>query len=299
VGCLDDERTTGRAFDIGGPEVLTYREMMTRFAAVEGKRRLIIDVPVLTPRLSSYWVDFVTPVSKTVARPLIEGLRNEMVVKDDSIREILPIPLTPFDTAVMRALVEAVPQRLESGGVQGIVPEVAKEAFRLPYGPREQGVVYEAHAVLVDSDEGEVWREVERIGGENGWYFMDWGWTIRGWIDGLIGGVGNRRGRPNRLTRGDQLDTWRVEHIEPTMDLVLKSEMRMPREARMGLHVRRARRGSALIQWIEFHPNALTWLYWWAAYPVHRLVFRGLVSAISRRAARSVEGRSERVRTRA
>ena len=144
--------------------------------------------------------------------------------------------------------------------------------------------------MLVEANEEAVWEQVEGLGGRNGWYFMDWGWTIRGWIDGMLGGVGNRRGRPDRLTECDRLDTWVVEHIERPRDLVLRSEMRMPKEARMGLHVRMAQGGSALIQWVEFHPNALTWLYWFAAYPVHRLVFTGLVSAISGRAARRAAG---------
>jgi uncharacterized protein YbjT (DUF2867 family) len=290
AACVEDNETAGRTYDIGGPDVLTYLDMMRRFAAVEGKRRLIVQVPVLTPRLSSYWVNLVTPISASIARPLIDGLRNEVVVKDDSIREVIPIRLTPYDEAVMAALVEGVWRRLEPGGVAGIVPEVASEAFALGHRPRQPGVVLEAHSVVVKATPGDVWRQVLGIGGEAGWYYMDWAWTLRGWIDRLIGGVGNRRQRPEDLKPGDDLDTWRVERIEDGRDLVLRSQMRMPKRAILGLHVRPHPRGAVLVQWVEFHPNVFTWLYWWAAYPIHRLVFRGLVRAIGRRAEETARG---------
>ena len=130
---------------------------------------------------------------------------------------------------------------------------------------------------------------MKSLGGRNGWYYMDWGWTLRGWIDWLLGGVGNRRSRAEELESGGELDTWLVERIDGSGDLVLRSQMRMPRMARLGLHVRPFESGSILIQWVEFHPSALTWAYWWAAYPLHRLVFRGMLKAIVNWAARRQE----------
>lgn len=283
-GCLEDERTTGETYDIGGPDVLTYLEMMKRFAGVEGKRRLMVEVPVLTPKLSSYWVNLVTPIKASIAQPLIEGLRNEVVVKDETIRDIVPLSLTGYDDAVMESLIEALPKRLAGGDVVGIVPAVANEAFDLGYDARQRGVAYEARAVRVEATPEALWEGVSSLGGENGWFYHEWMWTLRGWVDGLIGGVGNRRGRPDDLAAGAQLDTWAVERVVEGKDLTLRSEMRMPKLARMGLHVRPWEGGSVLVQWVEFHPTALTWLYWWAAYAVHRLVFRGLVREVARRA---------------
>jgi hypothetical protein len=152
-------------------------------------------------------------------------------VKDDSIREVIPIGLTPYDEAVMAALVEGAWRRLEPGKVAGIVPEVANEAFALGHGLRRPGVVLEAHSLVVEATPGDVWRQVEGIGGEAGWYYVDWAWTLRGWIDRLIGGVGNRRQRPTTVKPGDDLDTWRVERIDDGRDLVLRSQMRMPKRA--------------------------------------------------------------------
>jgi uncharacterized protein YbjT (DUF2867 family) len=284
--CLDAEQTSGLDLDIGGPEVLTYREMMTRFAAVEGKRRFIIDVPVLTPRLSSYWVNLVTPVPASIARPLIDGLRNETVVRDDRARRLMPFELTPYDEAVRKALRDALPERLAGGRVVGIVPEVANEAYDLGFDPRKPGVALEARALAVRESEERTWEAVSSIGGKNGWYFADWAWTVRGWFDALIGGIGDRRERPETLKAGDLLDTWEIIRLVPGRDLVLKSRMRMPRLALQGLHVRPHPDGSLLVQYVEFHPNLVTWLYWWALFPAHRFIFRSLLRAIAVRAHR-------------
>lgn len=294
VGTLENEDTAGRVLDIGGPDVLTYRQMMERFAAVEGKRRWILGVPVLTPRLSSYWVNLVTPIPASIARPLIEGLRNEVVVTDHSA-EIIPVDRTGYDEAVMKALVEALPERLESGEVVGIVPEVANRAYSLGHQPRRPGVILEARALLVDAPAREVWESIASLGGENGWYYMDWAWGLRGWLDGLVGGAGNKRGRPQRLAQGELLDSWIVDRCQEGEDLVLRTGYRLPKEARMALHVRPQGDKSVLVQWVEFEPNALTWAYWWAAYPIHRLVFRGLVRAIADRATTGEAGGAQRV----
>lgn len=280
---LENEETSGRVLDVGGPDVMTYREMMERFADVEGKRLWIVGVPVLTPRLSSYWVNLVTPVSASVARPLIDGLRNEMIVLDHAAEELMPFERTPFEQAVMDALVAGLGSRLKPGKVSGIVPEVAQAAFGLGYQVRKPGVVLEARVLKVDGPVDRLWDATSSVGGRNGWYYMDWAWTIRGWIDGLLGGVGNRRSRPERLAVGAELDSWTVERYVEGRDLCLRSRMRLPRLARIGLHVRSYHSGSVLIEWVEFHPNPLTWIYWWAAYPVHRLIFRGLMRSIAKR----------------
>jgi uncharacterized protein YbjT (DUF2867 family) len=284
VTCLDVEAATGHVLDIGGPDVMTYREMMERFAAVEGKRLWILGVPVLTPRLSSYWVNLVTPVSASVARPLIDGLRNEMIVRDAAASALMPFDLIPYEKAVMDALVSGIVARLETGKVSGVVPEVAEAAFGLGYGPRRRGVVLEARVLAVGCRAEDLWRAASSVGGANGWYFMDGAWTLRGWIDGLLGGPGNQRSRPDRLEPGAQIDSWTIERYVEGRDLCLRSRMRLPRLARLGLHVREQGSRALLVQWVEFHPNFLTWFYWWAAYPLHRLVFRGLMKGIAGRA---------------
>jgi len=289
VSALENDATTGLTLDIGGPDVVTYREMMVRFAKVEGKRRWIIGVPVLTPRLSSYWVNLMTPVSASIARPLIDGLRNRMVVRDHRAEELIPFERIPYDDAVSAALAEAVQESLTPGKILGIVPETAESAFHLEHRVREPGMVLEARAVFVPASPAVLWAEVSSIGGDRGWFYLDWGWTLRGWLDSFLGGVGNRRARPDRLEPGAQLDTWEVERYEEGADLVLRSQMRMPKEARLGLHVRPFNGGSVLVQWVEFHPNLLTWGYWWAAYLLHRLVFRGMMKGIAASAAKHHE----------
>jgi uncharacterized protein YbjT (DUF2867 family) len=289
VLALGNDGTTGRILDIGGPEVMTYRDMMKRFAEVEGKRRWILRVPVLTPRLSSYWVNLITPVPASVARPLIDGLRNKMVVTNDEAAELMPFELTRFATSVMDALVDSLNSRLENARVLGATPEVAGDAYRLGHGRRGPGKVLEARCLLVNAPPEDVWDAVESIGGENGWYFMDWAWTVRGWLDGLLGGPGNRRHRPEHVVPGDDLDAWTVERCKAGSDLVLRSRMRLPRFARLGLHVRPHSKGAVLVQWVEFHPTLLTWLYWWAAFPLHRVIFRGMMTAIAQKARRAKE----------
>jgi hypothetical protein len=162
----------------------------------------------------------------------------------------MPFKLTSFDDAVRCALREALPERLAIG-------------------------------------EERTWDAVSSIGGKNGWYYADWAWTLRGWVDKLVGGIGNRRERPDHLKAGDHLDSWEVERYLDGRDLVLRSRMRIPRLARLGLHVRPHEEGSLLVQYVEFHPTWFTWIYWWALYPAHRFIFRGLLRAIAVKAHRS------------
>lgn len=194
------------------------------------------------------------------------------------------------------AFEEVLPGRLASGEVVRITPAVANTRFELGYEASQSGVALEARAIWLNVPPECVWEQVAAIGGKNGWYYADWAWTVRGWLDWLLRGIGNRRERRQALAVGDRLDTWVVERHEPGRDLTLRSEMRLPKLARMGLHVRPRGSGSVLVQWVEFHPNLLTWLYWWATYPIHRLIFRGLVRAIARRAEASTPGASVHIR---
>ena len=178
---------------------------------------------------------------------------------------------------------EMLATQLASGKVVVIPAVIANAAFDLGYTTPLNGTVQEARAIEVKAHPEQLWEHVAAIGGGNGWYYADWAWTVRGWIDRLLGGVGTRRERPESPTVGDQLDMWVVERWEPKRDLTLRSGWRMPKLARMGLHVRPHESRSVLVQWVEFHPNLLTWIYWWATYPLHRLMFRRLLEAIASR----------------
>ncbi|MFE6866354.1 SDR family oxidoreductase [Kitasatospora sp. NPDC057692] len=294
VGAAGLPPEVNRAFDIGGPEVLTYRRMMERYAAVAGlPRRLILAVPVLTPRLSSLWVGLVTPVPGSIARPLVESLRYEVVRGEHDLDRYLPEPPgggIGFDAAVglaLRRIRDAdVATRWSSASLPGAPSDP------LPTDPDWAGgsLYQDVRELRVDADPGALWRVVEGIGGENGWYSFPLGWAVRGWLDRLVGGVGLRRGRrdPARLRVGESLDFWRVEEIEPGRLLRLRAEMRLPGPAWLELSVAPdGAGGSRYRQRALFHPRGLAGhAYWWAVAPFHAVVFGGMARRITEQAAR-------------
>ncbi len=273
-----------RAFDIGGPDVLTYLRMMRRYAAVAGlRRRLVIPVPVLSPWLSAQWVNLVTPVPRAIAVPLIESLVNEVVCRDHAIAEYIPDPeggLTTFERAVELALARVgladVPTRWSDASTPGA------PAAPLPTDPGWAGGtlyedVRERHTTAPPQD---LWEVVESIGGEHGWYSFPLAWSVRGWIDRLVGGVGLRRGRrhPHRLRVGEALDWWRVERLDRGRLLRLRAEMRLPGRAWLELSVRPDGDGGAVYrQRALFLPHGSPGhLYWLALRPLHGVVFGGM-----------------------
>jgi uncharacterized protein YbjT (DUF2867 family) len=288
--CLAVPATAGRVLEIGGPEVMTYEQMMRRFARLRGLRRLILRVPVLTPRLSSYWVDIVTSVPAAVARPLIEGLRSAVVVRDPCAQERLPVPLTPFDEAVGAALRERRPGRRERPLVwlrrlPGHLLRVARDRLWPP-------VVVERSTRLVAAAPAVVYAELARIGGANGWYFMDWAWRLRGALDRWLSGPGLDRATslPATITVGERRDLWQVLEAEPGRRVRLRALMRLPGEAELEWSITPAERGgSRLYQTARFRPMGLRGrLYWYSLLPAHWLIFRGMAAAIARRAAARV-----------
>lgn len=287
IGCLDVPSTSGQVLEIGGPEVLTYQEMMERFARLRRLRRTIVRVPVLTPRLSSYWVDLVTSVPAAVARPLVEGLRSAVVVRDATVRELMPLPLTPFDAAVRSALAEARP------GVQeppwrwlGRIPRRLMSIVKDRVWP---SVLTERRVQPVDAPPAAVYGELARLGGPNGWYYLNWSWRLRGAIDLRLGGPGLDRHTPlpPTIDVGTQRDFWRVLEAEPGRRLRLRALMRVPGEAELEWTIApRPRGGSRLYQTARFRPRGPAGrLYWYGLLPAHLLIFRGLARAIARRAA--------------
>jgi len=283
VGVLRADETIGRVFDIGGPDILPYRDIM-RIMAEELKLppRIIIPVPVLTPRLSSYWIHFVTPLSSKIARPLTEGLRNPVVCRDDRITNILPQKLLSIREAIRAALNQLEALEVETNWSM---------AGPVPGDPDWSGgkVFRDAREVLIDAPASSVFRAVCRIGGKNGWS-MSWLWRLRGSIDRLAGGPGLRRGRrdPNRLRFGDALDFWRVVGIEADRHVSLRAEMRMPGAAVLDFRIESTTDGrSKLCQTALFQPRGLLGLfYWWTVFPFHYFVFRKLLAGIQQDAIR-------------
>ncbi|APU15830.1 MULTISPECIES: SDR family oxidoreductase [Actinoalloteichus] len=300
VGCVTLPAEVSRTFDIGGPDVLTYLAMMRRYAEVTGLRpRLVVPVPLLTPRLSSHWVNLVTPVPRSLATPLIESLVHEVVCAEDDIRRVVGDPpdgLRDYPTSVSLALARVRAANVETRW-SGASPPGAP-ADPLPSDPSWSGgsVFQDRREQDTEAPPEEVWRVVEGIGGERGWYSFPLAWAVRGWVDRLVGGVGLRRGRrdPARLHVGDALDWWRVEEIERGTLLRLRAEMRVPGRAWLELRVDPHGSGTRYRQRAVFLPHGLPGhLYWWLVWPFHGVVFGGMVHNIVRAAERGA-GRGPR-----
>lgn len=292
VRCAELPPEVSREFDIGGPDVLTYREMMLRYAAVAGlPRRIILPVPVLSTRLSSLWVGFVTPVPSTVARPLVESLHHEVVCSEHDIARYVPDPdggLSGFDQAAelaVRRVREAdVATRWSSASVPGAPSDP------LPTDPDWAGgsLYVDERTQQVDVAPEALWQVIESIGGANGWYSLPVAWHARGFLDRLVGGVGLRRGRrdPVHLRVGDALDFWRVEEIQPGRLLRLRAEMRLPGLAWLELTVRQEDGRVSYGQRAIFHPRGLLGhLYWWVLQPFHGFIFGAMPSNMASAAA--------------
>lgn len=292
VGAAQLPPEVNRAFDIGGPEVLTYIEMMHRYAAVAGlPRRRIIRTPVLSPSLSSHWVGVVTPVPNSIARPLVESLRNTVVCKEHDIADYVPDPpegLVGFDDAVRLALTRVREMSVPTTWSSATTPGAPSDP--LPTDPDWAGgdLYVDERERVVDASPAALWRVIEGIGGERGWYSLPLAWRARGILDRLSGGPGLRRGRrnPDDLSRGDALDFWRVEEVEEGKLLRLRAEMRLPGLAWLELRVGVGEDGSTVFgQRATFHPHGLSGrAYWWSVFPFHGVVFGEMQRNIARAA---------------
>jgi len=273
-----------RIIEIGQPEVMTYGEMMTTYAEVRGLRRWLAPVPVLTPYLSSHWVNLVTPIPGAIARPLIEGLRNENVVTDLSAREIFPdVQPASYKVSVERALARLEAADIESAWSDALITSQGDvEPVVLT---THEGLVMEHRQRVVNTSRANAFKIFTGIGGKRGWLYMDWSWKIRGFIDRMIGGVGLRRGRrdPDELRVGDALDFWRVEEVQPNKLLRLRAEMKVPGKAWLQYQVQDHENGSVLLsQTAFFAPKGLFgFVYWYALYPIHGLIFSGIINRIA------------------
>ena len=298
AGCATLPCGVSRKFDIGGPDVLTYAEMMRRYADVASLHpRVLIPVPLLTPRLSSLWVGLVTPVPPGIARPLVESLRNEVVCADHDIARYVADPedgLLPVDRAIALAL-----RHTQAGDVStrwSSAATVGAPSDPLPTDPDWAGgsLYVDERTGTVRSSQAALWRVIEGIGGETGWYSLPAAWAVRGLFDRLAGGAGIRRGRrdPARLVVGDALDFWRVEAITPGSLLRLRAEMKLPGLAWLELMAGRDSRGrTTYTQRAIFQPHGLAGhAYWLSIAPFHGVVFGGMLHNITAAAQRAGTG---------
>jgi uncharacterized protein YbjT (DUF2867 family) len=275
-----------RIFEIGGPDRVSYGAIMREYARQRGLSRLMIPVPVLTPRLSSLWLKLVTPKYSKVGRKLIDGLRNPTVVTSDAARRDFEIVPRDLATAVREAVAA------EDDEFAGRRWADMADAEDLPrrYGGAHAGtrLVDHRHAVVTVAPE-RAFAAIERIGGDHGWYACDWLWTLRGWIDRALGGPGMSRGRrdPEKLAVGETLDCWRVEACDPPRRLRLAAEMKMPGRGWLEFEVVPRDGDVTIHQTAVFDPRGLGGLvYWYSVWPLHELVFRRMLAGIVRAAVR-------------
>jgi uncharacterized protein YbjT (DUF2867 family) len=286
-GCLETDEVLGQTFDIGGPEVVTYRRLFQIFAEEAGlRKRIIVPVPFFTPRLSSYWIHLVTPVPSAIARPLAEGLGNAVICRDNRIRAIIPQELLDCRQTIRLALERIDQQRVDTCWMDAgaAVPQEWLACGDTPYAG---GTILElGYAVEIQATVQEVWEPLERIGGNTGWYFGTGLWKLRGWLDRLLGGIGLRAGRrhPTDLRSGDALDFWRVLEADPGERLLLLAEMKIPGEALLEFRIKPLSDGQVeLRQTARFLPRGLGGiLYWYAFDPFHRILYPNMLRAIAR-----------------
>ena len=288
IAAIDLPAGCNRQFDIAGPDVMTYREMMHRYARVAGlRRRIIVPIPVLTPRLSSHWVNIVTPVPRAIATPLVESLRNSVLPRERDLQDMIGVAPIAYDDAVRLAL-----DRIQQGSVETRWSDASwpsAPSDPLPSDPSWAGgdVEIDERDRHVDAPPADVWKVVEGIGGERGWYSFPLAWAVRGFFDRLIGGVGLRRGRrdPDFLHVGEALDFWRVEALERGHLLRLRAEMRLPGRAWLEFRVEPDGSGARIFQRATFTPGGIAGkLYWWSVWPFHGIVFEGMLRNMSRTA---------------
>ena len=285
AGALDHPEVTG-IVEIGGPQVLSYGDMMRTYARLRGLRRLMIPVPVLTPRLSSYWVNLVSPVPAAIARPLIEGLRNEVVVRDPGPAAAFGLEPLPYAEALQRAIDRTDRHEIETTWFDALG---TPDRESLSSVTSLEGMIVERRQRDVAVAPARAFAEVERLGGDAGWPYANLLWRIRGLADRVVGGVGMRLGRrdPDHLRVGDAVDFWRVEEIRRPSLVRLRAEMRVPGRAWLQYEVVETARGCRIIQTAFFEPKGLPGLaYWYALYPIHGLIFRGSVRVLAERARR-------------
>ena len=284
LASLDLPAQTSQVFEIGGPDRVSYRELMREYARQRGLRRWMIAVPLLTPYLSSLWLGLVTPLYARVGRKLVESLRNPTLVSSNLANSVFEIRPRSVSDAMARALVNEDREFAETRWSDALSSAGQPRAWG---GERFGSRLVDSRTVTVNVPPAQSFRPIRRIGGKVGWYYANQLWSLRGFLDLLVGGIGVRRGRrdPEQLRPGDALDFWRVELVEPNRRLRLRAEMKLPGRAWLEFEVAPAPQGSTIRQTAIFDPLGLSGLlYWYGIYPLHQLVFRGMLRKIARAA---------------
>lgn len=278
---LGHDKCIDQRFEIGGPDVMSYKELLLKFAEIRELKRWIITVPVLTPKLSSYWLYFITSASFFLAQSLVESLKNNAICKENEIQKIFPEKTTfNFETSVRRAFERLEQDRVPSSWKDAVGGSPLGADFTIYLKVPEHGVFVDVQKISFKQSENVIEDRIWSLGGETGWLYWNWAWHLRGFIDKIFGGTGLRRGRtsPHLLKEGDALDFWRVLVADRTRHrLLLYAEMKLPGEAWLELKLER----QTLIQTATFRPQGV-WgrLYWYLLLPFHNFIFRGLAKAI-------------------
>ena len=289
VAVLKSPDTIGRVIEVGGPTRLTYADMLLGYAKERDLKRILIPTPFFAPRLSAYWVHMVTPIHWRVVAPLIEGLRSNLIVRDDAAKKLFPqIQPIDFQTATHLALGRVQRDNVETSWSDALVTalgDVKPYEFTV-----EDGLFIERRQVVLDIDTETVFRSYTGIGGERGWLYMDWSWAMRGWMDKAIGGVGLRRGRrhPDEIHTGEALDFWRVETVEKNTRMRLRAEMKVPGKAWLQFDSTPApedKKKTVFTVTAYYEPHGFFgFLYWYAMWPFHKFIFDGLTRRLASRA---------------
>jgi uncharacterized protein YbjT (DUF2867 family) len=277
---LLNEKVYDQSFDIGGPDILTYKEMLLEFAKVRKLKRWIYTVPIMTPKLSSYWLYFVTSTSYRLASSLVESMKIEVICRDRKINEILNVQPEKYLKTIQRAFVKIESNEIVSSWKDSQVSGVKNINISDFIDVPDYGCFKDIRERDFDSRK-ETIRNIWKIGGDNGWYYGDWLWKLRGYIDKIFGGVGLRRGRtsPTMLEAGDALDFWRVLYANKSDGrLLLFAEMKVPGEAWLEFKIK----NDKLIQTATFRPHGILGrLYWYSVVPFHGFIFTGMINKIT------------------
>ena len=276
---LDNSKTFNKNFDIGGPEIISYKDILIRYSSLRGLQRRIFIVPVMTPKLSSYWLYFVTSTAYNLAVSLVESMKVEVVCRDKSLENILSLKTISYEKSLQNAFKKIEANEIISSWKDALISDHfnVSDFINVP----KFGCVKDARKEKFDNRKDCVNR-IWKIGGENGWYYANWLWRFRGFLDKLIGGVGLRRGRTNKtkLISGDALDCWRVLYSNKEEGkLLLFAEMKLPGEAWLEFKIS----DDELIQTATFRPKGLLGrLYWYSVVPLHAIIFNGMIKKLSR-----------------
>ncbi len=279
-GVLNNKDTYDRSFDIGGPDILSYKEMLLKFAEIRKLKRRIFVVPVMTPKLSSYWLFFITSTSYKLAVNLVNSMKVEVTCSENDLQDILDVDLISYDDAVSQAFDKIEQQEVLSSWTDALNNQLMKNGISALIDIPSYGCFKDKRVAEV-SDEDAVLNRIWAIGGQNGWYYASWLWELRGFIDKVFGGVGLRRGRKSSfdISAGDSIDFWRVIFADKTEKrLLLYAEMKLPGEAWLEFKVLDGK----LFQTATFRPLGL-WgrIYWYSVLPFHAIIFRGMIKKIA------------------